>query len=113
MREKVVQAICNTFLENHCSTTFHPYSDGRRMPTLYVDTLDKRGGFEKASWADDHKGYVRVHGAEMKAAFDILQSAGYFMFRVYTYGSWLGYECSKKPFMEKGERVTEFNDFID
>ena len=51
--------------------------------------------------------------AQMKAAFEALQNAGYYMFRVYEYGSWLGYKCSKKPFMNDGERVTEFNDFID
>lgn len=38
VREKVVQAICNTFLENHCDTTFRPYSDGRgRHARLFRD----------------------------------------------------------------------------
>ena len=49
----------------------------------------------------------------MKAAFKALQEAGYYMFRIYEYGSWMGYECSKKTFMKNGERVTEFDDVID
>ena len=115
VRENVVQAICTTFLETHCNRLFHPVSDGYycRRETLYVDVVSKRGGFCAKNWAMEHKGFVRFNGAEMKAAFKVLQDAGYYMFRIYEYGTWMGYECSKKPFMQKGERVTEFNDFID
>lgn len=49
----------------------------------------------------------------MKAAFKVLRSAGYHMFRIYKYGSWMGYICDKKPFIQDAEEVTTFNDFID
>ena len=115
VREEVVQAICTTFLETHVNSVFHPFCDRHRCKTIYVATKCPRGGFADSSWAESHKedGYVRFNGEEMKAAFKVLQNAGYYMFRTYKYGTWMGYECSKKPFMEKGERVTEFNDFID
>ena len=115
VREEVVQAICTTFLETHIYSVFHPFCDRHRCKTMYVATKNPRGGFNDSSWAETHKkeGYVRFNGGEMKAAFKALQNAGYYMFRTYKYGTWMGYECSKKPFMENGERVTEFNDFID
>lgn len=116
VREEVVQAICTTFLETHVSNVFHPFSDGAyRCKTIYVATKRPRGGFGNSSWAESHKedGYVRFNGEEMKAAFKALQDAGYYMFRVHDYGTWMGYKCSKKPFIENGKRVTEFNDFID
>lgn len=116
IRQEVVQAICTTFLEHHVNTIFHPFNDGcYRQATLYVATKHPRGGFNYVSWAKDHKeeGYVRINGKEMEAAFNALQKAGYYMFRTYEYGSWMGYKCSKKPFMERGAKVTEFNDFID
>ena len=52
----------------------------------------------------------------MKEAFRIIQEAGYYIFKVYEYGSWMGYKVSDKPCVAdyKGAtRVTEFNDFID
>ena len=116
VREEVVQAICTTFLETHVDSVFHPFSGGAyRCNTIYVATKHPRGGFNDLSWAKDHKedGYIRFNGEEMKAAFKALQNAGYYMYRIYKYGTWMGYKCSKKPFMENGERVTEFNDFID
>lgn len=112
VRQEVVQAICNTFLETHCWTIFHPVRDSRaRTPTLFVST-DKRGGFCKEG--NFEKGHaIRFNGAEMKAAFSALRKAGYHMFEVYEYGSWLGYVCRKKPFLDGGVEVTEFNHFID
>lgn len=35
------------------------------------------------------------------------------MYRVYEYGSWMGYACDKKPHYEGNTEVFEFNDFID
>lgn len=49
----------------------------------------------------------------MKAAFKALRNAGYHMFLIYEYGLWKGYICDKKPFIQDGEEVTTFNDFID
>lgn len=109
VRQEIVQAICITFLETHVNSIFHPFYDGPgRYPTLYVDTKNKRGGFNK-----NKEDGVRVNGAEMKAAFKALREAGYHIFKIYEYRSWMGYECSKKPFMQDGTEVTEFTDFID
>ena len=111
VRQEVVQAICKTFLETHCNSIFHPFYDGPgRYPTLKVDTKHPRGGFVKTS---DSENGVRFYGVEMKAAFKALREAGYHIFRIYEYRSWMGYECSKKPFMQNGTEVTEFTDFID
>lgn len=38
---------------------------------------------------------------------------GYHMYKVYEYGSWMGYACDKKPFREGASEVLTFNDFID
>lgn len=111
VRQEVVQAICNTFLETHCWTIFHPVRDGHRSPTLFVST-DKRGGFYSEGWFEEGNA-IRFNGAEMKAAFSALRKAGYHIFRVYEYGSWLGYVCDKKPFHDGGMEVEEFNHFID
>jgi hypothetical protein len=116
VRENVVQAICDAFLESHCHSIFHPHGGGfGRRKTLFVHpkTQNSRASFQNYDWTIQHDGFVEFNGEEMKAAFKALQEAGYYMFRIYEYGSWMGYECSKKPFMENGERVTEFNDFID
>lgn len=83
--------------------------------TLYV-RVHKRSG--KAYGFGDHEAFdsdvnIRFNGEEMKAAFKALRNAGYHMFRIYEYGSWKGYICDKKPFIQDGEEVTTFNDFID
>ena len=53
----------------------------------------------------------------MKAAFEALRKAGYHMFRVRYYGSWMGYVAYEKPYFRDGDtvgtEVTEFTDFID
>lgn len=114
IRQEAVQAICNAFIQRSDFEPFHPYSDGRyRVPTNYAE-LGKYGSFADA---DEVKGkkqkYIRFNGAEMKAAFAALIKAGYHIFRIYQYGSWMGYTLSKKPFLQNGEEVFEFNDFID
>lgn len=115
VREDVVQAICDAFLTQCVWSTFHPFSQGcYRRASKYI-LKHKRSktfyGFNDEPF--DGEDGITFNGAEMRAAFEALQNAGYYMFRVYEYGSWLGYKCSKKPFMNGGERVTEFNDFID
>lgn len=116
VRENVVQAICDAFLETHCNSIFHPYGSGcyrRKTHFVHPKTKNSCASFQNYDWAESHDGYIKFNGEEMKAAFKALQEAGYYMFRIYEYGSWMGYECSKNTFMENGERVTEFNDFID
>lgn len=115
VRENVVQAICDAFLAQCVWSTFHPFSQGcYRRADKYVLRYKRDSrfyGFVNSPFEGEDG--ITFNGAEMKAAFKALQEAGYYMFRIYEYGSWMGYKCSKKPFMEKGERVTEFNNFID
>jgi hypothetical protein len=115
VRQEVVQAICDAFLETHCWSIYHPFRDGRgRNPTCLVVPKTKRC---RASFSqedrDSTKTGIKFNGAEMKAAFSALRKAGYHIFRVYEYGSWLGYVCDKKPFLDGGMEVEEFNHFID
>ena len=114
VRAEVVQGICEAFLsEKLFDNVFHPYSDGSyRCKTLYIikhSNSDRFYGF--GTNRDEVK--VRFNGEEMKAAFQALRKAGYHMFKVYMYGSWMGYRCSKKPFLDGGYEVSEFTDFID
>lgn len=111
VREEVVQAICSAFLANNCWNIFHPFSgsnNGCRPATRRISLSNPcfRGH------ATD-KDMVRIHGCEIKAAFNALIKAGYHMYKVYDYGSWMGYACDKKPFREGAFEVFTFNDFID
>lgn len=117
VREEVVQAICEAFL--HRPTVFHPNRDGRcRDPHRFV-VKNKNGKeyLEFRSRVLDFQEGIRFTGAEMKRAFEELIKAGYYMLRVYSYGSWMGYECSDKPFDDfwsiKPQVVTSFEDRID
>lgn len=49
----------------------------------------------------------------MEIKINIPTKAGYHIFKVYEYGSWMGYTCEKKPVLQNGKEVFEFNDFID
>lgn len=115
VRQEVVQGICESFLRNGVRSIFHPFGDGRyRNRSKYI--VRHKGsktyyGFHNEAFSDEE--CAKFNGAEMKAAFYALRNAGYHMFRVYEYGTWLGYQCSKKPYMERGEEVYDFNDFID
>lgn len=115
IREEVVQGICDAFLDNNVYSTFHPFSDGRgRRRTLILCRHKVDGkyyGFTDELF-DSQEG-IKFNGAEMKQAFEELIKAGYYMFRVYKYGSWMGYVCSKKPYYQGGTPVTSFDDFID
>lgn len=113
VRQEIVQAICDGLLEG---SIFHPSNDGiYRQPHLYVARKKRTGKSyfpcRKSDYEDTE--YIRVRGVEVNTAFKALRSAGYHMFCLYEYGTWKGYKCSKKPFMEKGTEVFSFNDFID
>ena len=118
IREDVVQKICDAFLNRRAGyyhDVFHPYSEsGYRVRTLGVVTRNN-GRAYAFGYKADLKGetIIKFHGSEMKAAFQALIKAGYHMFRVYEYGSWMGYICAEKPFYKDGTEVREFNDFID
>ena len=115
IRENVVQDICDAFL-NHCAwSTFHPYSEGcYRRATLCVvrhKGYTKAYGFHDEPFRSDEG--IRVRGCEMETAFAELRKAGYHIFRVYEYGSWMGYVVSHKDYKEGGTEVFEFTDEID
>lgn len=108
-REEVVQTICEIFLKTQWNV-FHPFAgsnNGCRNANLYI----VKGSHQ--FFKSDSKNAIRVRGVEMQAAFEALIKAGYHMFRVYEYGEWMGYCCSKKPFIERGTEVKAFSDFID
>lgn len=117
VREEVVQAICDAFL--HRPTVFHPYRDGRcRDPHRFVVKNKRSGeyiGFRSKPF--DWEEGIRFTGAEMKRAFEELIKAGYYMLRVYSYGSWMGYECNNNPCDDfwsiRPGLVTSFEDRID
>ena len=114
VRENVVQGICEAFLRDCAWSTFHPFTEGYKAATnkIIKHRYEKTFyGFHDEPFTDEE--VVRFNGEEMKAAFRVLRNAGYHLFRVYEFGTWMGYRCSKKPFMVKGTEVTEFTDFID
>ena len=84
VREDVVQKICDVFLDNRTGY-YH---------NIFHPVND--GGYR-----------VRTLGLRIHI------KAGYHMYRVYEYGSWMGYACDKKPHYEGNTEVFEFNDFID
>lgn len=116
VREDVVQHICDAFLSPCVWNIFHPYRENAyRGRTLYVRVSKRSGkayGFSDYDKFDQDEN-IRFNGEEMKVAFKVLRKAGYHIFRIYKYGSWMGYICDKKPFIQDGEEVTTFNDFID
>lgn len=116
VREYVVQAICEAFLRDGAWSVFHPYADGRyRHSTLYVvrhKNKDNYLGFVSSIDSEFDVG-IKIRGVEMKEAFKVLINHGYYMFKKNYYGTWLGYVCSKKPYVDGAEMVSSFNDFID
>lgn len=118
VREEVVQAICEAFLDRSCWRIFHPASEScYRRATMYVQVRNGKGiGFsDRCDFLGDSG--IKVRGCEMSAAFDIIRNAGYHIFKLYYFGSWKGYVVSEKPFYREGNRegieVTAFTDFID
>lgn len=132
IRQEAVQAICDAFLYGGCDRCFHPYHDGVRTATRcayrkpkavnqYGKPVDGRGwfyGFESKSRCERNGiEFYEIRGCEMKAAFEALRKAGYHMFRVRYYGTWMGYVAYEKPYFRDGDtvgtEVSEFTDFID
>ena len=121
IRPEVVQYICDAFLRGCCWSILHPYANGsHRTPTIYVEVRDGKGvGFFNQGYVNSTSAYglketfIRFNAQEVKAAFKALIGAGYYMYRYYEFGSWWGYKCYNKPFLQDATRVTEFEDFID
>lgn len=114
IRQEVVQAICDAFLNGR---RFFPNYHGNCGRHRYVARNDFGGGYGGTSFEEKPTGsfvskIYRIHGCEMQMAFNILIDAGYHIFRLWESG---GYEMSKKPHLEygRGEEVYEFTDFID
>jgi hypothetical protein len=115
IREEAVQAICDAFLTRCCWSTFHPFSEGcYRRATKYVlaNSDGKWYGFHYEPFSSSES-KINITGVEMREAFKELRKAGYHIFRVYEFGSWMGYKVSDKPYLQGGSEVTDFNDFID
>ncbi len=107
VREEVVQGICESFLSENAWSTFHPHSEGAyRKKTNYI-YRHKNGtifhGFTGTPFTTDVN--IRFNSVELKTAVECLKKAGYYFYEVYTYGTWLGYFCSKYPTFSKGRRV--------
>lgn len=120
VREEVVQGICEAFLDPCAYHIFHPFSEGAyrgRSQYIIRHKGDKNFyGFHNLPFAGEEG--VKFNGAEMKRAFEELIKAGYYMFKVYKYGTWMGYICYNKPYApdwwkEGAVRVESFDDFID
>lgn len=110
-RQEVVQAICDAFLTETSWRVFHPYhgaNNGCRNATRYMSLKHPR--FDYPSQEENP---VRIYGCEVAAAFKALREAGYHIYKIHEYGTWMGYICDKKPFCERGTEVSEFRDFID
>lgn len=117
VRADVVQKICDVFLNRRGGAyhdIFHPFHENsyRRRTIGVVMRSGKAIEFSNKGVCDGDT-WVRFNGEEMKAAFKALIEAGYHMYRVYEYGSWMGYICDKKPYCQDGVEVHSFNDFID
>lgn len=129
VRPHVVQAICEAFLAKiqgrvPCSAIYHPRHDGDgrcRTATSYVTLADGKGvAFADHSKLKNYCGepvpYLTFHGCEMQAAFHALRKAGYHMLRVLEYGTWGGFMCHDKPFLDRSifdREVTDFTIRID
>lgn len=135
VREEVVQAICEAFTSNYvrgrgCRSVYHPFNGSNRgcrnAHRYVVRHKEFRNGIRYkvdglydnfSNSPTDYEEYLTFNGAEMKRAFEELIKAGYYMFRVYEYGSWMGYLCNDKPYMDwdaaSPQRVESFDDRID
>lgn len=111
VRQEVVQALCKAFLTTSCWKVFHPFSgsnNGCRPANMYISLQSP--SFSNRRY---NNGCLKIRGCEVDAAFKALRKAGYHMYQVYEYGSWMGYVCDKKPLLRGGREVVAFNDFID
>lgn len=110
IRENVVQGICEAFLNGQGYTPYiTPYGPSTNG---IVRRKGERKFFAFSSSPRRDEEYVKFNGAEMKAAFDALIKAGYYMYK-----NCYIYFCDKKPYYRDSSgfvtRVASFNDFID
>ena len=112
-----VKGICEAFLSKCAWSIFHPVTDGRfRYKHCYIRKHkrdDKYFGFCDNDEDRTSHDYIRIYDCDVKEAFKVLIDKGYYIFRVYEYGSWLGYRVSEKPYMQNGVSVSSFEGSID
>ena len=117
VREEVVQMICNSLLHHYLdSNEFKDIEFAWKKPQAQIlvhgyKTPLLAGGSESSKVYDEN---IIVRTCEMKAAFDALQDAGYYIYGfLFTNGN-TSYHISSKPVYagRSAERVT-FNLFID
>lgn len=116
VREEVVQAICDAFLNGSVFDTGYL---GNSRTTVYVVKGARRRSYSFS--CNDFLPYggpvedcIRIHGVEVQAAFDALRKSGYYI-TCYHSTSEITYRCSKKPERDGKYHVYdgEFYHFID
>lgn len=105
IREEVVQTICDTFIKGRSFQIAGHYE------TRFVKK-DGLGFYHMWEVMAHPEEFVKINGAEMKAAFRELIKSGYFMFYGYDCRHPV-YKCFNRPVMDGYTRVSEFTDFID
>lgn len=117
VREEVVQMICNSLLHHYLdSDDCRDIEFAWKKPQAQIlvhgyKTPYLTGGAERNKVYDEN---IIVRTCEMKAAFDALQDAGYY---IYGFLSWTGntsYHISSKPvYAGRNAERTSFSVFID
>lgn len=116
VRQEVVQAICEAFLNgkefctNKAGTGSTVYRNSNGKMTFIWDYATQQKLRERKERENDITYYI-PHGCEVNYAFWCLYKAGYFIFK-HEYGTNC-YNLSKKPYYNGYKMVKEFTDFID
>lgn len=111
VRPDAVQAICEAFLNS-----YPPYktSDEGTSSKVYLNEQERWCFSSVKLSRQEGFGYYEPRGCEIKAAFEALIGAGYFLFRDRdNLRKETEYNCSEKPYYRGHQRVLEFDDFID
>ena len=113
--EVVVQGLCDIMLSQTMDSTFHPHSDSAyRKATKYIYHDVKRNKFSFHSfYYSQNVNVYEIHNVDVKTAFNILINNGYYIFKGYEFGSWMGYVVRFKPTYKNMSIIYEFNDSIE
>jgi hypothetical protein len=110
VRQEIVQSICNAIIKN-----IDKPKDSkiyvRQAQSLFIDP--EKGHIMRGN--NIYVGELRIRSVEMKAAFEAIQDAGYFIFHsVYPPDNTHSYTFQKKPYNEYGRiNRIDFDLFID
>ena len=111
VRPDAVQAICEAFLNS-----YPPYkTNDEGISSKVYKNEQGRWSFSSVKLSmQEGFGYYEPRGCEIKAAFEALIDARYFLFRNRNnFCKETEYNCFEKPYYRGYQRVSEFNDFID